>query len=237
MEIIYLDTETTHADEDARLIQLAYKTSSSGEEINEFFKPPIPISFGAMAVHHVTNEMIADKPIFEKSESQKKIANLLTKNILVAHNAKFDIMILENEGVGTGKFIDTLRVARHILDSEKYNLQYLRYSLGLNVEGKAHDAFGDILVLESLFSHLSKVIKEKFSLDSEEEINNKMLELTELPVLLDNINFGKHKGKTFKEVSLIDGGYLMWLFNSESQKSETEQNEDLVYTLKNYINN
>ena len=52
MHLILLDTETTDL-QNARLIQLAYKNLGSGEVVNEFFKPPVPISYGAMATHHV----------------------------------------------------------------------------------------------------------------------------------------------------------------------------------------
>lgn len=234
MQIIYLDTETTDNKEDARLIQLAYKNPNTGEEVNEYFKSPVPISFGAMAVHHITNKMVEDKPVFEGSEYKKNLENILNDVTVVAHNALFDINILKNEGVVIEKYIDTLRIARHLIDSESYGLQYLRYFLDFDIESQAHDAWGDILVLEKLFEHLKNIIKTKFNLD-EEGIYNKMIELTNQPVLMDNINFGKHRGKTFKEIADQDMGYLEWLYGSESSKSKSEQNEDLVYTLKHYI--
>ena len=235
MQIILLDTETTDKDENARIVQLAYKNMATGDKINEYFKPPVPISYGAMATHHVTNEMAADKPIFDQSKHQASLIRILADNILAAHNALFDIMVLKNEGVEAGKYIDTLRLARHLVDSEQYNLQYLRYSLKLNVEGLAHDAMGDVIVLESLFEYLKNAVKKKFVLNSDIEVLQKMLELTQTPVLLNIFGFGKYKGKAFEEVSMIDKGYLEWLYNSESKKSEFEQSNDLIYTLKHYL--
>lgn len=70
MQIILLDTETTSIEPDARLVQLAYKNLATGETLNEYFKPPIPISYGSMAVHHITHEMVADKPAFIGSKQQ-----------------------------------------------------------------------------------------------------------------------------------------------------------------------
>lgn len=235
MSLIFLDTETTDCDANARLIQLAYKHTPIGTVVNEYFKPPVPISFGAMATHHVTNEMVAEKPGFEGSIHQQKLRSLLKNHILIAHNAPFDIMILKNDGVEVGEYIDTLRIARHILDSEQYALQYLRYSLNLGVQGVAHDALGDIIVMEALFEYLKMQIAEKFSLSSEQDIINKMIELTHMPVLLQTFNFGKYKGKTFKEVAETDNNYLEWLYGSETMKPENEQNEDLVWTLKTHI--
>lgn len=236
MQIIFLDTETTDSTPDARLVQLAYKNPSTGDEVNEYFKPLVDISIGAMSIHHITNAMVADKPAFEGSAQKATLQELLQDHTLVAHNASFDMGILKNEGVDTKAFIDTLRVARHVIDSESYKLQYLRYLLDLDIEGMAHDAWGDILVLEGLYNHLVTVIKEKYSITKDQDVYDKMLELTELPVLMEQVLFGKHRGKTFKEVANTDMGYLEWLYGSETSKPEHDQNEDLVYTLKQYIN-
>ena len=236
MQIIVLDTETTDLDKDARLIQLAYKNIMTGEVVDEYFKPPVPISYGAMATNHITEEMVADKPIFDGSDHQANLIKVLEDNILVAHNALFDINILKNEGVKTNKYIDTLRVSMHLLDCEQYKLQYLRYFLKLDVEGLAHNASGDIAVLEPLFEHLKNIVKDKFSLDSDNEIFQKMMELTQTPILLEVFTFGKYNGKTFEEVNRVDPGYLKWLYESESKKDQLSQNEELVYTLKKHLN-
>lgn len=235
MEIILLDTETTDLGDEARLVQLAYKNITTGAELNEYFKPPVSISYGAMAIHHITNEVVAGKPIFDGSEHQAILIKMFRSNILVAHNALFDIKILNNEGVRVDKYIDTLRVVKHLVDAEEYKIQYLRYFLKLSVKGQAHDAMGDVIVLEALFKYLKNVIKDKFFLNSDDEIFKKMLELTQTPVLLKTFAFGKHLGKTFKEISETDKGYLEWLYDSESKKELQYQNEDLVYTLKTYL--
>ena len=235
MKILFLDTETTDAEPNARLVQLAYKNDDNGDTVNEYFKPPVPITFGAMAVHHVTSKMVEDKPVFIGSKTETELKQALENNLVVAHNAPFDINILKNEGIEISEFIDTLRIARHILDSEGYSLQFLRYSLDLGIVGMAHDAMGDVIVLESLFEYLKTKLTDEFSLKTDEEILDKMKELTKMPVLIDTFLFGKHRGKTFKDVAGEDKSYMQWLINSESSKPELEQNEDLVYTLKHYL--
>jgi len=107
--------------------------------------------------------------------------------------------------------------------------------LALDVEGPAHDALGDIQVLEGLYGKLEALAMEEFSLTTKEEVIEKLLELTHLPVLLDTFAFGKHRGKGFGEVAIADRGYLEWLYGSESQKPEAEQNVNLVHTLKHYL--
>ena len=236
MSLIYLDTETTDITAGARLVQLAHKEATGGQLVNEYFKPPVPISFSSMAAHHITNEMVAQKPIFAGSQQQEALKQILQDGILVAHNASFDILVLKNEGVKTRQYIDTLRVSRHLLDSEQYALQYLRYFLGLNIKAQAHDALGDVLVLEGLYQYLVILAAKRFGLKEQNEITQKMLDLTQLPVVLENFNFGKYKGRPIGEVSEVDPGYLQWLYESETQRPLAEQNEDLVYTLKQYIN-
>lgn len=235
MNIIFLDTETTDIIDGARLVQLAYKIPSTGVVVNEYFKPPVAISYGAMAIHHVTNEMVTDKPAFVGSNDYTQLETLLKDNTIVAHNAPFDLGILKTEGLVSANYIDTLRVAKHVLVSEQYKLQYLRYSLHLNTAGAAHDALGDVLVLEALFNYLVNVVKEKFSATSDAEVLEKMLMLTHEPTLMRTFSFGKHYGKAVVDVLEQDRSYLQWLYGSETTKKPAEQNEEMVYTLKYYL--
>ena len=179
--------------------------------------------------------MVEEKPVFQGSATQAELISLLADHIPVAHNAAFDIQILKNDDVLIDQYIDTLRLARHLITSEQYTLQYLRYFLNLDTDGLSHDAHGDVMVLEALFSHLFGLVQEKFALASDEEIFAKMLELTHTPVLLKSFGFGKYFGKTFEEVSHNDRGYLEWLHGSESKKAKSDQNEDMIYTLNHYL--
>lgn len=234
---IFLDTETTKLGTDARLVQLAYKNSTTGETVNELFKPPQEISFGSMAVHHITNEMVANKQSFADSPQKNELVKLLQDNCLVAHNAPFDINILRNEEVLTSHYVDTLRVAQHLIESEQYTLQYLRYFLHLPIAKPItpHDALSDIIVLETLYYYLENLTKEKFQLSSPTETLTKMMELSTTPILIKTFAFGKYVGKTFEEIAVQDRNYLQWLINSETSKPELEQNQNLVHTLKFYL--
>ena len=63
-KIIILDTETTGTAQLDRICQLSYIVLDSDgkiEEIhNEFCKPPVPLTFEAMSIHHITPEMLED---------------------------------------------------------------------------------------------------------------------------------------------------------------------------------
>jgi DNA polymerase III epsilon subunit-like protein len=93
MNLIFLDTETTGLD-NARIVQLAYKIRNSDEMFIEYYKPPVPIEFGAMGTHHITEEMVADKLPFSETTTYKELPQILKDSVFVAHNAKYDIHML-----------------------------------------------------------------------------------------------------------------------------------------------
>jgi DNA polymerase III epsilon subunit-like protein len=149
------------------------------------FNPGRPISIDAMAIHHITEKMVADKPLFKESDAYAKLQELVSdiNNVIVAHNAKFDMQMLQKEGIHTQRVICTIKLARH-LDRNgvipKYNLQYLRYYLGLEIDAKAHDALGDIMVLEGLFSRLNAKFQEN---DKLHDPVQEMIHISNNPVL------------------------------------------------------
>jgi len=234
-KIIFFDTETTGNTEKDFLCQIAYKTGD--ERFVGLYKPPIKIPPEASAVHHITNKMLVDKISFSENPDSKKIKALFEdeNSVVVAHNAQFDLMIIKKEEINPKNSICTLRLARYLDPEgkiERYNLQYLRYLLELDVEALAHDALGDVLVLEKLFGRLKNKLMESEKLNEEEAIE-KMIEISSHPSLFKFINFGKHNGKEIKEIARIDPGYLEWLLK---QKEESDQiDEDWIYTLKHYL--
>lgn len=234
-KIIFFDTETTGNTENDVLCQIAYKTQN--EQFSAMYKPKIKIPPEASAVHHITNKMLEDKPAFIESPDFNKIKKLFEddNSIVVAHNAIFDLMMMKKEGIEPKQFICTLRVARYLDPEgkiERYNLQYLRYLLEIEIEAQAHDALGDVLVLEKLFERLKNKLIEKEKLD-ENKVLDKMIEISSHPSLFKYINFGKHIGKEIKIIAQIDPSYLEWLLK---QKEEGDQiDEDWIYTLRHYL--
>jgi DNA polymerase III epsilon subunit-like protein len=235
-KIIFFDTETTGNTEKDFLCQIAYKAGD--ESFVGFYKPPVKIPPEASAVHHITNKMVEKEISFKESPDSEKIKNLFEdeNSVVIAHNVQFDLMIIKKEDINPKNTICTLRLARYLDPEgkiEKYNLQYLRYLLELEVEATAHDALGDVLVLEKLFDRLEKKLMESENLDKEQALE-KMIEISSHPSLLRTIPFGKHIGKTIEDIAKVDRGYLEWLLK---QKLESDQvDEDWIYTLKHYLN-
>lgn len=237
MKILFFDTETTGGAENDRLCQLAVKERGVEQPIvNAIYKPPLPISIDAMAVHHITEKMTAGKPLFIEAPEYAAIKALFedADSVSVAHNAAFDVSMLAREGVSPSRTICTYKVAR-ALDTEeaigRYQLQYLRYLLGLEIEASAHDAWGDVLVLEGVFERLvQKMQQEKGALEPALEA---MIEISSRPVMFTTIRFGKYKGKRIEEIANTDRGYLQWLLGEK--KKEPVAEADWIFTLEHFL--
>ncbi|MCK4386866.1 MAG: 3'-5' exonuclease [Candidatus Pacebacteria bacterium] len=234
MELIFLDTETTGNDlEKDRLCQICYKIKD--KIVTKNFKPTVPISIKAMSVTNITNKMVENEEFFAGSQTCKDLGKLLKNNILVAHNAKFDIAMLESEGLKTPNYICTLRLARYLDEQQEipeYNLQFLRYYYGVDLEVIAHSAEGDVLVLEEVFQHLYKLAQEKSKTDNHDEIIKGMLKVSSRPSLIKKFTFGKHIGCFVEEIAKEDKRYLEWFLKT---KLEEGTDEDWIYTLKYYL--
>ena len=237
MNIYFFDTETTGNTPTDRLIQLAIKKRSVEKPVvNELFKSPIPISFESSAVHHITNKMVENKSLFQESKIYQELKDLFENpdNLFVAHNSPFDISMFEIENIYPKNVICTLKNIKNIDTSGEftnYRLQYLRYALGMELEVGAHDALADVIVLEKLFEYiLEKMISSGIS---ELDAIEKMKKITTEPMLIKDINFGKHKGSSIEDVAKKDPGYLSWLL-SEKLKNPIGE-EDWIFTLKKYL--
>ncbi|MBU1989291.1 3'-5' exonuclease [bacterium] len=236
---VILDTETTGAGETDKVIQLGYIVLGAKEiEVhNELCSTDIPIGYGAMEVHGIVPSMIEGKPLCRETSAYKRLLELNTAdNYMIIHNAPFDLGMLEKEGFNTKmKVIDTLRVAKHIFaDEEAHRLQYFRYKLelykeeqkeadALGIVVKAHDAIGDVLILKLFLSKLKDEVLKQFPHANPVE---KMVDLTNTPILIKTFRFGKYKGKSLEEVAASDAGYLRWMLSNMENLDE-----DMRYSI------
>lgn len=236
--LIFLDTETTGMGPEDRLCQVAYKFQN--QEFEALFRPPVPISIDAMAVSHITNKMVADKEPFLDSAMHKDLAEIFSREpILVAHNAQFDAEMLRREKLESKSLIDTFKLAQY-LDFEgeipRYSMQYLRYYHELDVPNAlAHNALGDIRVLEKLFDLYFEKMREKYQ--DAQLVLAEMLTISARPVLIKKFNFGKYIGASVSEIAQKDRGYLQWLMNEKIRARDQESNNDenWIHTLEHYL--
>ena len=239
-KFVLLDTETTGAGDNDRIIQLGYMVldGKKVEVYNDLCSAEVPIGYGAMEVHGITPDMIEGKPECTQTNAFQTLRELNTpENVLIIHNAPFDLGMLAKENFTSQmRLIDTLRCARHLFeDEEAHRLQYFRYRFGLykieqaeadalGIVVKAHDAIGDVLVLKLFLTELRKRLQERF-----EGVNpiDKMVELTQTPVFYTRpLKFGKYKGKTLSEIAEADKGYLTWMLGNMDSLDE-----DMRYSI------
>jgi exodeoxyribonuclease X len=224
MKIVILDSETTGNSEGDRICQLAFVVTNPLLEIeecyNQLVKPPVPIGFEAMAVHHITPEMVEEAPPIRFTQGFKRLKELNSReNILILHNAPYDLEMLKKEGFTSHfQIIDTFRVMKQLYPDTRYGLQYNRYKLGLyrqeeklkkelGLEIRPHDALGDVLVLYLLVKYLF----ETHPISLEE-----MVELSKKPIIYDRFYFGKYKFREIKEVLIEDPEYIESLLEDTS---------------------
>jgi exodeoxyribonuclease X len=206
--LLFLDTETTDL-ENGRLIELAYATGDVMNVVRA--KPPMPISIEAMAVHHITPAMVASAQEFVARDDYTYIKEQIECSIVVAHNAPFDIAVLEREAIHPKDYIDTKQLAAHLIpESPSHRLQYLRYFLNLPTYGpsQAHSAEGDVMVLMALFNFLMEKLSEGSDYAT---ALVQAKELSKLPAVLRYVSFGKYRGRPWSAVASEDRGYLEWL--------------------------
>lgn len=238
MKIIFYDTETTGNTDKDRLCQLGVKERGiDAPLINAMFVPPVPISIESKAVHHITEKIIGDRPDFKSAPEYIQMKALFEDNqtVAVAHNAQFDVGMLSREDIKVANTICTMKVARALDVNDtipSYRLQYLRYYLDMEITGvNAHDAWGDVVVLEQLFERLlAKLVKEK---GSEEDAIKEMIEISKRPSKIKTIRFGKYNGRKVEGIVKEDRGYLEWLL--KQKKENPAEEEDWIYTLEEVL--
>ncbi|MBK6269036.1 exodeoxyribonuclease X [Klebsiella michiganensis] len=212
-----IDTETTSLE--GSVLEIASVDIVDGvicNPMSDFVKPTEAISFEAMAIHHITEDMVADAPFISEV-----IGRYLGGSVYVAHNAAFDKVKLPQIDA---PWICTLKLARKLYpEFESHGNQYLRYRLGLKPtlpEGLyAHRALYDCYVTAELLMYMGREAQWTI---------REMREISASPSLLYRMRFGKHKGKTFEEVATEDKGYLRWLLG-------TDLDEDMEFTVKHWL--
>lgn len=215
---IYYDTETTGIrHEKDRIIELAAYDPIENRSFCEFIHPGFPIPPEASAIHHITDEMVAQALPFE--QVGKAFADFCPPNtVLIAHNNdSFDKLFVEAEfqrsslQLPNWEYVDSLKWARRYRsDLPRHTLQHLREAYGIP-SNQAHRALDDVMVLFEVFSRMI----DDLSIE-------KVIELLSKPKAIDRMPFGKHQGKLLNQ---IPRNYVQWL--KETGAFEKSQNKEL----------
>ncbi|WP_289303067.1 exonuclease domain-containing protein, partial [Methylophaga sp. UBA3996] len=96
---VILDTETTGIStaEDHRIIEIGcvemVNRRLTGQTFHQYINPHREIDAGAIEVHGITNEFLADKPSFE--DVAEDFLQFIDGAELIIHNAPFDVGFID----------------------------------------------------------------------------------------------------------------------------------------------
>jgi len=162
---LVLDTETTGLEpsQGHRIIEIGVvemiDRRLTGNNFHIYLQPDREIDTGAIEVHGITNEFLADKPRFE--DIAEELADYLRGAEVIIHNAPFDIGFIDAEfqrmenGLAMGSLcevIDTLVMAREMHPGQRNSLDALcgRYDVNNNHRTK-HGALLDSEILADVY--------------------------------------------------------------------------------------
>ena len=166
MRQIVLDTETTGLDpgDGHRIIEIGcvelLDRKLTGNNLQIWINPERDIDEGALQVHGITREFLADKPVF--ADIVEDFLGYVKGAELVIHNADFDIGFLDHElkqlGAAHGRMadhcgiLDTLLLARQKHPGQKNNLDALCRRYGIdNAHRELHGALLDAQILADVY--------------------------------------------------------------------------------------
>lgn len=228
MRVWVLDCETTGFDPTTeKVVEIAgilldfkpdNRTVEVAKQYQSLVNPGIPIPSIASAIHHITDEDVAEAPILDAA-----LQPILEEQFdyVVAHNAKFDSQFLD---LGDVAWLCTWKLSNVVFtDAPSFSNQVLRYHLRLPkpVIGLfPHRAMYDVEVTAALFV---EVLKKS----TKEDPWPGMVQVSNNPVLLKGkVGFGEHRDKLWSEVPK---GYLRWMVG------QSGWTEDQLYTARRWL--
>ena len=163
---IVIDTETTGLSPEAghRIIEIGgvelVDRKLTGNNFHHYLNPEREIEAGAIKVHGISNEFLADKPIFGKVAEE--FLRYIEGATLIIHNAPFDVSFLNCEMRLSGltktvndyaTVFDTLALARKKHPGQRNNLDALckRYNVDFRVREGGHGALIDATLLAQVY--------------------------------------------------------------------------------------
>ena len=174
MREIVIDTETTGLNfrSGDRIIEVGcvelINHVSTSNTLQFYCKTDKEISESAKKISGISNEFLKDKKTFE--ENHQELLSFIKNDVLIIHNSDFDMGFLNNELSIIGKpplknkVIDTVSLARKVLNTRIANLDYLcrRFNIDLS-ERKLHGALLDSRLLAEVYLELRG--GKQFSMD------------------------------------------------------------------------
>lgn len=223
-----IDFEATDVSKEAEATQLGWRNvrfdkqgslcadldhlPSAPRSLSILCTPDRAISYGAMAVSHITMDDL--KGTYNHKDL---IPTLLPEGeaYIIGHNVDYDIQVAANAGVDVSQYkrICTQALARRLLpDLDSHSLGALTYAINPDLARQycrnAHDAGYDVTFTLWLLEYICDMMKitsmEQLYLASEE---------ARIPTAF---TFGKYYGQKIADVDKFDRGYLQYVIREMS---------------------
>lgn len=171
MRQIFLDTETTGLEvaDGHRVIEIGcvelLNRQPTGNDLHLYLNPERDIDAGAQAVHGITAEFLADKPVFA-DVAQQFIDFIRGADEVIIHNAPFDVGFLNQElkllkqpafASLVGNVVDSLALAKSRYPGKRNSLDALCERLEVNNTHRTlHGALLDARLLAEVYIRLTR---------------------------------------------------------------------------------
>lgn len=214
-----------------RIVQIAIvriNTDGKEDHFNRLVNPEMTIPDEIVAIHGVSNDRVKNEPTIK--EIAQEIADFIGDADLAGYNSnKFDIPMLAEELLRCGFDMDLSN--RHFIDVQNIFHKMEQRTLAAAYQfycnqtmDNAHDALYDTQVTWEVF----KAQMEKYpSLAAEVSELAEFTRVGDFKLLdfagrlaIDSkgnsiYNFGKHKGKTIRQVMKEEPGYYGWMLDAD----------------------
>lgn len=228
--IVFFDLETTGINVFRdRIVEISYiKVFPDGQEKEDrkLINPEMHIPEASTAVHHITDEMVADAPAFRDIAGE--LLEVFADSDIAGFNSnKFDVPVLIEEfgrvgmpfEVSSRNFIDVQNIF-HKMEPRTLIAAY-KFYCGKDLEN-AHSALADTRATYEVL---------KAQLDRYESLENDVRVLNDFSRSKGSVdlsarlkrndkgdivfNFGKHKEKPVKEVFKYEPSFYAWIMQGE----------------------
>jgi DNA polymerase-3 subunit epsilon len=229
MRQIFLDTETTGLSPESgdRIIEIGcvemVNRRLTGRNLHHYLNPQRPNSEDAVRIHGLTDEFLADKPLF--SAIANELLDYLAGAEVVIHNAAFDIGFLDEElrRIGrpafrnhVGGVLDSLLMAREMFPGKSNSLDALCKRLEVdNTNRTLHGALLDAGLLAEIYIRMTRG-QESLVIDGLEAEHDAAaadaidLRAFELPVLAADAEEIAAHDALLADLDKASGGKTVW---------------------------
>jgi len=229
MRQIFLDTETTGLSPESgdRIIEIGcvemLNRRLSGNDLHFYLNPERPNSEDAVRIHGLTDEFLADKPLFAS------IADPLLEYVagaeIVIHNAGFDLGFLNEElrrlrrpkfTTVVGRITDSLLMAREMFPGKSNSLDALCKRLEVdNTNRNLHGALLDAGLLAEVYIRMTRgqeslVIDDLHGPNAETAADAVDFSAFELPVQLPSAEELAAHDRVLAALDKASGGRTVW---------------------------